>query len=78
MLNRNTGDWYLTGSRHRTQPNSASSEEISALVKDLVSNIEESLSKPVCTLDVVLDCRSEVVRMAEVIIPPLIPMPKFI
>lgn len=32
----------------------------------LVGHIEESLSKPVCKLDAILDCRSEIARIAEV------------
>lgn len=53
------------GSRHTTQPNSQASEKVTGLLKTLVGHIEESLSRPVCKLDAVLDCHSDVVRIGE-------------
>lgn len=39
---------------------------MSELLEKVVGHIEGSLSKPICKLDAELDCRSDVVRVAEV------------
>ncbi|KAG8826388.1 hypothetical protein FRC17_008269 [Serendipita sp. 399] len=55
----------VKGTRHITQPDSKSSEKVAHVVKGVTSHIEGSLSKAVCKLDAVLDCRSSVVRLGE-------------
>ncbi|KAG8830103.1 hypothetical protein FRC17_005394 [Serendipita sp. 399] len=50
----------VKGTRHVTQPDSKSSEKVADVVKGVTGHIEGSLSKAVCKLDAVLDCRSSV------------------
>ncbi|KAG8775204.1 hypothetical protein FRC20_003365, partial [Serendipita sp. 405] len=55
----------VKGARHVTKPDSKPSEKVAKIVKEVAGRIEDSLSKAVCKLDAVLDCRSNIVRMAE-------------
>jgi 5'-nucleotidase len=57
---------FPVGTRHSTKPDSKPSQKVSELLEKVVGHIEGSLSKPICKLDAELDCRSDVVRVAEV------------
>lgn len=52
--------------RHlETQPGSKSHEELTKILKSLLSSVSASLKAPVCKTDISLDCRSAIVRTEE-------------
>jgi hypothetical protein len=54
------------GKRHTIKPGSKSSENLTVLLKTLLSSVSSTLMAPVCKTDVAIDVRSQFIRTAEV------------
>jgi 5'-nucleotidase len=55
----------ITGIHHATRPDGKASEELKALLKDVLGSVSSSLGAPVCKTAVRLDVRSQYIRTEE-------------
>jgi len=55
----------IRGKRHTTQPNSRSSDNMSKLLKSLLSSVSSALKAPVCKSNTEIDVRSRLIRVGE-------------
>ncbi|KAF9257781.1 Metallo-dependent phosphatase [Marasmius fiardii PR-910] len=55
----------ISGRRHDTKPGDPSSEELSKLLKDLLSSVSSSLKAPICRSNVAMNLRSSYIRTEE-------------
>ena len=59
----------ILGRRHTTRPGSLVSKKLAKLLEKLLSGVSSTLKYPVCKTEVEIDCRSQIIRTAEVYCP---------
>ncbi|KAJ7090221.1 Metallo-dependent phosphatase-like protein [Mycena belliarum] len=55
----------ITGKRHSTKPGSKSSDNLTAILKTVLSSVSSTLKAPVCNSTVPIDVRSQIIRTEE-------------